>query len=87
MEDEEALESGTLVSQLPDPVQNEVDDLLADGVMAARVVVGGVFLPRDQLLRVEQLTIDPIANLVCGIKSEMKIISNINQSVYVLSRN
>ena len=53
VEDEEALESRTLISQLPDPVQNEVDDLFTDGVMASRIVIGGVFLSCDELLRVE----------------------------------
>ena len=36
------LEAGALVSQLPHPVQHQVHNLLADGVVAARVVVGGI---------------------------------------------
>ena len=56
---------GTLISQLPDPVQNEVDDLFTDGVMASRIVIGGVFLSCDELLRVEQLAIDAGADLIC----------------------
>ena len=47
VEDEESLESSALVSQLPDPVQDEVNDLLADGVVAAGVVVGCVLLAGD----------------------------------------
>ena len=57
VEDEESLETGTLVSQLPDSVQNKVDDFLTDGVVTTGVVVGGVFLTGDQLFWVEQLTV------------------------------
>ena len=39
------------------PVKHEVDYLLADGVVPPRVVIGRVFLPTDQLLRMEQLPI------------------------------
>ena len=38
--------------------------LLADGVVAPRVVVGCVLLARDQLLRVEKLPVGPSANLL-----------------------
>ena len=79
MEDEEALESRTLISQLPDPVQNEVDDLLTDGVMASRIVIGGVFLSCDELLRVEQLAIDAVADLIC---MKDKNTQNVNSNIY-----
>lgn len=52
--------------QFADAVQDQVDDLLADGVVATGVVVGRVFLPGDQLLRVEELPVGPRAHLVCG---------------------
>jgi hypothetical protein len=42
VENEEALEASALVGQLPHPVQYQVDDLLADGVVAAGIVVGRV---------------------------------------------
>ena len=45
------------------PVQDQVDDLLADGVVAPGVVVGRVLLPRHQLLRVEQLAVRSSPNL------------------------
>ena len=64
VEDEEALQAGTLVGQLPDAVQHQVDDLLADGVVAAGVVVGGVLLAGDELLRVEELTVGARAHLI-----------------------
>ena len=64
VEDEETLEPGALVRELPHPVENQVDDLLPDGVVAASVVVGGVLLPGHQLLRVEELTVGSGSNLV-----------------------
>ncbi|KAA8579442.1 hypothetical protein FQN60_006535 [Etheostoma spectabile] len=54
VEDEEPLESCALFAN---PVKNQVDDLLADGVVTAGVVVGCVFLSRDQLLWVEELAV------------------------------
>ena len=57
MEDQEALETGALVGELADAVEHEVDDLLADRVVSARVVVGSVLLAGDQLLRVEELAV------------------------------
>ena len=35
VEEHEALETGAIVGQLADAVEDEVDDLLADGVMSA----------------------------------------------------
>ena len=64
VEDEEALEARAVVRELADAVEHEVDDLLADRVVAARVVVGGVLLARDELLRVEELAVRARADLV-----------------------
>ena len=70
MEDQESLESGTLVSQLSESVQDDVDHLLTDGVVASGVVVGGVFLSGHQLFRVEQLSVGSSSDLVddCGFQ-------------------
>ncbi len=64
MEDEESLQTRALLALLTDLVEHDVDDLLADGVVAARVVVGRVLLARDQLVGVEQLAVQPRAHLV-----------------------
>ena len=64
MEDEESLESSTLIGQLPDPVKAEIDDLLSDGVVSSSVVVGGILLARDQLLRVEELSVGSSSDLI-----------------------
>ena len=39
MEDEESLEAGALIGALAEAVEDNVDDLLTDGVMTASVVV------------------------------------------------
>ena len=64
VEHEETLEAGAVVRELADAVEAEVDDLLPDGVVPARVVVRGVLLARDELLRVEQVLVRAAANLV-----------------------
>jgi hypothetical protein len=64
VEDHESLKTGAVISQLAQAVQHQIDDLLANGVVAASEVVRSVFLSGDQLLRVEQLTVSPSANLV-----------------------
>merc|ERR1712018_226074 len=64
VEDEESLQTCALVSQFPDSVQDQVHDLLADGVVTTSVVVGGILLAGDQLLGVEQLTVCAGADLV-----------------------
>ena len=64
MEDKESLESSTLVSQLSDSVQAQVDDLLSDGVVTTSVVVSGILLSCDQLLGVEQLSVGSGTDLI-----------------------
>ena len=64
VEDEETLQTRTLVSQLPDAVQNQVHYFLADGVVTAGVVVGGVLFAGDELLGVEELSVLACPNLV-----------------------
>ena len=55
---------GVWGAHLADAVEDEVDDLLADGVVAAGVVVGGVLLAGDQLLRVVELAVGARADLI-----------------------
>merc|ERR1719498_735265 len=62
--DHEALEASAVVSKFTDAVEDQVDDLLADGVMASCKVIGSILLTSDQLFRVEELTVGTCANLV-----------------------
>jgi len=64
VEEKESLKSSTLVSKLPDSVKNQIHNLLADGVVSPGVVVGGVLLAVDQLLRMVELTVSSNSGLV-----------------------
>ena len=72
MEDEESLESSTLISQLSDSVQAQVNNLFSDGVVTTSVVVSGILLSCDQLLGVEQLSVGSGTDLINngGLKIE-----------------
>ena len=65
MEDEETLETSALVSQLTDAVKYQINDLFANGVVTAGVVVGCILLASDELLRMEQLAVRASAHLIC----------------------
>ena len=65
MEDEESLETGALIRQFADSVQDQVDNFLSDGVVTTGVVVGGVFLTGDQLLGMEELAVGAGSDLIC----------------------
>ena len=64
VEDEEALQTSAVVRELADTVEAEVDDFLANGVVATSEVVGSVLLAGDQLLRVEELAVGASADFV-----------------------
>ena len=57
MEDKKALQTGALIGDFTQFLQDGVDDLLADGVMTASVVIRRVFLAGNQLIGVEQFRI------------------------------
>lgn len=71
MEDEEALKTGALVSQLANTVQHQVDNFLADGVVATRIVVGRIFLSGDQLFGVEQLSVCSRSDFICKTRERL----------------
>jgi len=62
--DQEALETGTVVGKLSETIQAQVDDLLTDGVVTTGEVVRGILLTRDQLFRVEELTVGTGSDLI-----------------------
>ena len=57
MEDQKSLEASTVISQLADTVQDKVNNLLANGVVATGVVIGSILLASHKLFRVEQLAV------------------------------
>jgi len=64
VEDHETLEAGAVVGELADTVEHEINDFLADGVVATGVVVGSIFLAGDDLLRVVELAVSAGADFV-----------------------
>jgi len=64
VEDHEALETRAVVGELAASVKDEVDNLLANGVVATGVVVGSVLLAGDELLRVVEVAVGASADLV-----------------------
>lgn len=64
VEDQEALEPGAAVGDTADLVEDTIDKLLANGVMATSIVVGGILLASDHVLRVEQASVRAGPDLV-----------------------
>jgi len=58
------LESGAVVCQFTDAVQHQIDNFLSNGVVTASKIVRCIFLSRDQLLRVKELTVGSCANFI-----------------------
>ena len=82
VEDEEPLEARAVVRQLANSVQDQVDDLLADGVVATSVVVSRVLLTRDDLLGVVQLAVGTSAHFVTHGRLQV----HVHRAGHVLSR-
>jgi len=57
LEDQETLKTGTVISELSDSVQAQVNDFSTNGVVSSGEVVSGIFLSGDQLFWVEQLSV------------------------------
>mmetsp|Transcript_42750 Transcript_42750/g.101876 ORF Transcript_42750/g.101876 Transcript_42750/m.101876 type:complete len:206 (+) Transcript_42750:221-838(+) len=60
----EALQAGAIIGQFADSIKDQVDDLLANGVVSPCEVVRRVFLSGNELLRVEQLAIRACTHLI-----------------------
>jgi len=73
VEDQEALETGTGVGNTADLVENLVNHLFADGVVATSVVVGGIFLASDHLLGVEERAVGTSADLINDVRLEIAV--------------
>mmetsp|Transcript_19232 Transcript_19232/g.39751 ORF Transcript_19232/g.39751 Transcript_19232/m.39751 type:complete len:455 (+) Transcript_19232:1621-2985(+) len=64
MEDQEPLQSGTVIRELADTVQDRVDNFLSSGVMATGVVVGSIFLSIDDLFRMVKVLVGSTAYFI-----------------------
>jgi hypothetical protein len=73
MEYQKTLKTGTVISQLSDSVQDKVDNFFTNGVVTTGVVIGGIFLTRDDLLRVIQLTVGSGTDFVTHSGLQIKV--------------
>ena len=64
VEHKESLETSALIGELSDSVEAEINNLLTDGVVTTGEVVSGVFLTRDELLWVEELSVGAGSDLI-----------------------
>jgi len=64
LEDEETLETSALIGKLSDSVEAEIDDFFTNGVVTSGEVVGGIFLTRDELLWMEELSVGSGSDLI-----------------------
>lgn len=73
MEDKEALKTGAVVRNTSNLVQHLVDELLANSVVATSVVVRGILLASNHLLRVEEAAVGAGADLVDDVWFEIAV--------------
>jgi hypothetical protein len=73
VEDQEALETNAVVGDASNLVQDLVDQLLANGIVATGVVIGSILLAGNHLLRVEEAAIRAGAHLVDDIGLEIAV--------------
>ena len=73
VEDEDALETRAVVGDVADLVEDLVNELLADGVVATGVVVRGILLAGDHLLRVEEGAVGAGADLIDDVGLEIAV--------------
>ena len=83
VEDQETLQSGAVVGHTSDLVQDLINQLLADRVVSASVVVRSILLPGDHLLRVEQTPICTGPDLIDDIG--LKIAVDRSRDIFAVS--
>ena len=73
VEDQETLETNTVIGNAADLVENALNELLADGVVTTGVVVGSILLSGDHHLGVEKVAVGTGADLVDDIGLEIAV--------------
>lgn len=73
VEDEETLQAGAVVGDAADLVEDLVDELLSDRVVATGVVVRGILLACDHLLGVEEGAVGTGADLIDDVGLEIGV--------------
>lgn len=75
VEDKETLESSALIGQFSNSIQNQINDFFSDCVVSTGIVVGRVFLSRDQLFRMVKLSVVSTSDLICNSGAAFEISS------------
>jgi len=73
VEDHESLKTCAVIGKLSDTVKAEVNNLLSDSVVTTGVVVGGIFLSGDELLRVVELSVGTGTDLINYTRLKIKV--------------
>lgn len=73
VEDEETLETSTVVCNTANLVQNLLNKLLANGVVTTGIVVGSILLSSDHVLWVEQAAVSTSADLIDDVWLEIAV--------------
>lgn len=79
VEDEESLETGTVVGESSNSVHDVVDELLSDGVVTSSVVVGSVLLAVDEGLGVEQRPVLSGPDLVNNVGLQVDLSEGVDE--------
>jgi len=64
VENEETLETSTLVSEFSDSVKTEIDDFFTNGIVTSSEVVSGIFFTRNKLFWVEELSVSTSSDFI-----------------------
>jgi len=83
VEDEEALESRAVVCNTANLVQNLINEFLANSVVATSVIVGGILLASNHMLRVEKTAVGTSSDLIHDIG--LKIAVNGARNIFALA--
>jgi hypothetical protein len=73
VKDQETLETTAVIGNTANFVQNLVDELLANSIVATGVVVGCIFLAGDHMLGVEKITVGASANFINDVGLEIAV--------------
>jgi hypothetical protein len=64
VEHQETLKTSTVIGELSDSVQTQIDDFFTNGVVTSGEVVGSIFLSGDKLFWVEQLSVSTSSDFI-----------------------
>ena len=73
MEDQESLQTGAIVGDTADLVEDLVNELFSDGVMTTSIVVRRILLACNHVLGVEKVAVGAGADLIDNVGLEIAV--------------